>query len=125
VIQLFLYGFLTWLIPFVVAVPMMDRDGQPVLPIGVFKSLMIVVGTAVGAWLLVRVFRRLPAFKSAGAVVGLLWLGINVGLDLLVLLPMTRMSVPDYFGEIGLRYLLIPIMSIAIDAAARGSSGAT
>lgn len=50
-IKLALYGFLTWAVPFAVAVPLMGRDGQPLLPIGVFKSLMVVVGSAVGAWL--------------------------------------------------------------------------
>ncbi|MFM9887285.1 MAG: hypothetical protein ACKVQT_30020 [Burkholderiales bacterium] len=120
-IGLVLYGFLTWLVPFAVSVPLMGRDGQPVLPIGAFKSLMIVIGSAVGAWLLVRVFRRRPVFKPAGAVVGVLWIGINIGLDLLILLPMTKMSLPDYFGEIALRYLVIPIMAIAIDIAADAS----
>ncbi|MFN0299989.1 MAG: hypothetical protein ACKVQU_06505 [Burkholderiales bacterium] len=110
-IGLVLYGFLTWLVPFAVSVLMMTRDGQPVLPIGTFKSLTIVVGSAVGAWLLVRVFRRRPIYKPAGLVVGLLWIGINIGLDLLILLPMTKMSLPDYFGDIALRYLVIPIMA--------------
>ena len=122
-IKLVLYGFLTWLIPFVVSVPLMGRDGQPLLPIGIFKSLMIVVGSAAGAWLLVRVFGQRPAFKHAGLVVGLLWFGVNVGLDLLILLPLTKMSLPDYLGDIGLRYLVIPIMAIAISAAS-STSGA-
>ena len=39
-IKLLLFGFLTWLIPFVVSVPLMGRDGQPILPTGMFKSLM-------------------------------------------------------------------------------------
>ena len=59
----FLFGFLTWLIPFVVSVPLVGSDGQPVLPTGMFKSLMIVIGSAVGAWLLVRVFRQRPSFR--------------------------------------------------------------
>jgi uncharacterized membrane protein YpjA len=88
-----------------------------------FKSLMMVVGSAVGAWLLVRVFRQRPAFKRAGMVVGLLWFGINVSLDALILVPLTKMSLPDYFGEIALRYLVIPIMAFAIGVAT-STSGA-
>lgn len=122
-IKLFLYGFLTWLIPFVVSMPLMGKDGQPILPTGLFKSLMIVVGSAVGAWLLVRVFRQRPAFKHAGLIVGLLWFCINVSLDMLILVPLTKMSLPDYVGEIALRYLVIPIMAIAIEMSA-GTSGA-
>jgi hypothetical protein len=82
-----------------------------------FKSVMIVIGSAVGAWLLVRVFRQRPSLTHPGLVVGLLWLAINVGLDLLILVPMTKISLPDYFGEIALRYLVIPIMAVAVDAA--------
>jgi uncharacterized membrane protein YpjA len=119
--KLLLFGFLTWLIPFVVSVPLVGRDGQPILPIGIFKSLMIVIGSAVGAWLLVRLFRRRPLFRRPGLVVGLLWLGINVLLDLLILVPLTHMSLSDYAGEIALRYLVIPIMAVAIDAANRHS----
>jgi len=117
-IKLLLFGFLTWLIPFVVSVPLVGRDGQSILPTGMFKSLMIVIGSAVGAWLLVRVFRQRPSFGHPGLVVGLLWLAINVGLDLLILVPLTKMRLPDYAGEIALRYLVIPIMAVAIDRAA-------
>jgi len=120
-IKLLLFGFLTWLIPFVASVPLMGRDGQPILPAGMFKSLMIIIGSAVGAWLLVRVFRRRPLFRHPGLVVGVLWLAINVGLDLLILVPLTKMSLPDYAGEIALRYLVIPIMAVAIDTAGRSS----
>src|SRR5215470_2736007 len=43
----------------------------------VFKSLMVVIGSAVGACLLVRVFRQPPAFRHAGPIGGLLWLAMN------------------------------------------------
>jgi hypothetical protein len=56
-------------------------------------------------------------------VVGLLWFGINVSLDVLILVPLTKMSLPDYFGEIALRYLVIPIMAFAIGVAT-STSGA-
>jgi len=84
------FGLLTWLIPFVVSVPFYGAQGRPVIPIGVFKSLMIVVGSATGAWLLVRLFSQRPTFKRAGF----------------------------YFGEVGLRYCVIPIMSVATASAA-------
>ena len=122
-IKVLLFGFLTWLIPFVVSLPLVGRDGQPILPTGVFKSLMIVIGSAVGAWLLVGVFRQRPSFRHPGLVVGLLWLAINVGLDLLILVPLTKMSLWDYAGEIALRYLVIPIMAVAIDASTSGDAG--
>lgn len=113
-----MYGLLTWAIPFVVSIPLMGGGGQPVVPIGVFKSIMVLVGAATGAWLLLRVLRQSPPFKHVGVTVGFMWFGINLGLDLLVLVPLSGMGLSEYFGEIGLRYLLIPILAIAIDVAA-------
>lgn len=70
---------------------------------------------------LVRVFRQRPAFRPrAGRRPPLAW--HNVVLDLLILVPMTNMGLGDYAGEIALRYLVIPIMAVAIGAAA-GPSG--
>lgn len=118
--RLALYGVYTWLIPFVTSIPFYSPQGTPVLPLGLFKSLMLVVGSATGAWLLVRTFRRWPSLRHAGWFVGILWLGINVGLDLLILVPFSKMSLPDCFSEIGLRYLVIPIMSFALSAMTLG-----
>lgn len=113
-----LYGLLSWAIPFAVSIPLMGDGGQPVVPIGVFKSIMVLVGAATGAWLLLRVLRQSLPFKHVGVIVGFTWFGINLGLDLLVLVPLSSMGLPEYFGDIGLRYLLIPILAVAIDVAA-------
>jgi hypothetical protein len=119
-------GSFTWLIPFVASLPLYGPQGEPVIPTGLFKSLMLVVGSAAGAWLLVRTFRKRPSLKRAGLSIGILWLGINVGLDLVVLVPLSKMSLPDYFSEIGLRYLVIPIMSVALSSMTPGDGeGAT
>jgi hypothetical protein len=80
---------------------------------------LIVVGAAVGAWLVVRVFRERPRIRHPGIMVGGLWLAINLGLDLLILVRLTGMSLAIYATEIGLRYLIIPIMAVAIDSAGR------
>jgi hypothetical protein len=118
-----LFGVLTWLVPFVVSFGFYDRTGRLAVPAGVFQSVMVVVGGTTGAWLLVRVFRRPPAWPRLGLSVGLLWLGINLALDLLVLVPMTGMSVATYLGEIGLGYAVIPVMAVAFDAVAARPGG--
>jgi hypothetical protein len=82
------------------------------------KSILIVVGGSTGALLLVVYFRRITEeYLFAGAVAGTVWLLINWALDLIVLLPLSGMSIADYFAQIGLRYLLIPVIGIAIGAA--------
>ncbi len=113
-----LYGFLAWLIPFVTAFFFYSKEGGLVIDIFLFKTIMIVVGAIVGAFLLVSYFKRVNAnYLYEGIIVGLTWLGINILLDLLVLVPMSEMALPDYFAQIGLRYLVMPVMSMMVGSA--------
>ncbi|MBF3317536.1 hypothetical protein ISU75_18600, partial [Leptospira borgpetersenii serovar Hardjo-bovis] len=45
---------------------------------------------------------------------GFIWLTINWGLDFLILLPMSKMNVEDYFIQIGLRYLTMIFISFTV-----------
>ena len=113
-----LYGFLAWLIPFVASLFYYTREGKLTIDIFLFKSIMIVVGSFSAAFLLVSYFKKINAnYFKEGIVVGLTWFGINILLDLLVLIPMSGMSIADYFAQIGIRYLAIPAMSIAVGTA--------
>ncbi len=113
-----MYGVLTWLIPFCIAVPFYSRDGQLLIDIFLFKSIMIIVGSATGAFFLLRYFMHVTnQCLREGVVLGLSWLVINLLLDFAVLIPMTGMSLEDYSYQIGLRYLTIPIFSVAIGLA--------
>ena len=113
-----LYGFLAWLIPFVSAFFFYSKEGGLVIDIFLFKTIMIVVGALVGAFLLVSYFKKIRAnYLMEGIIVGLTWFIINILLDIFVLIPMSEMSLPSYFTEIGLRYLVMPVMSIMVGAA--------
>jgi uncharacterized membrane protein YpjA len=79
---------------------------------------MIVVGSFSAAFLLVSYFKKINSYYfKEGINVGLTWFGINILLDLLVLIPMSGMSIADYFTHIGISYLAIPAMSIAVGTA--------
>ena len=113
-----LYGFLAWLIPFVSSFFFYSKEGGLVIDIFLFKTIMIVVGAIVGAFLLVSYFKRIRAnYLMEGIIVGLTWFIINILLDIFVLIPMSEMSLSSYFAEIGLRYLVMPVMSIMVGAA--------
>ena len=117
-IRKILYGFLAWLIPFVTAFFFYSKEGGLVIDLFLFKSIMIVVGAISGAFLLVSYFKRIHVnYLMEGIIVGLTWFVINILLDLLVLVPMSEMSYADYFAQIGLRYLIVPVMSIMVGAA--------
>lgn len=112
-----LYGILAWLIPFVTSFFFYSKEGGLTIDIFLFKSIMIVVGSISAAILLVSYFKKIDTgYLKEGIIVGLAWFGINVLLDLLVLIPMSGMSVADYFTQIGLRYLVMPVMSIMVGA---------
>lgn len=113
-----LYGFLAWLIPFVTSFLFYTREGGLTVDIFLFKSIMIVVGSISAAFLLISYFKIINAdYFKEGVIVGLVWFGINILLDLLVLIPMSSMSIADYFTQIGLRYIVIPVMSITVGIA--------
>ena len=114
-----LLGIASWIAPFLAAVPFYGPQGQLAVPEPLFKSLMVVVGGAFGAWFLVLAFRHLSANIKTGLSIGLFWLGINVVLDLAILLPLSGQGFGEWFQAIGLRYLTIPVMAMAMGAVAK------
>jgi hypothetical protein len=113
--RLALFGFLSWLVPFVVSVPFYSSEGKLLIDIFLFKSLMIGVGSATGAALLVLYLRNMQKeWLREGIFAGSAMFAANIILDLLVLLPLSGMDMGTYFVQIGSRYLVIPIMGIAM-----------
>jgi hypothetical protein len=110
------YGLLTWLVPFAASFLFFGKGGHPVLPIGLIKSIMILIGASLGGVLLFRLFKEFSASLESGIAIGSVWALMNILLDLLILIPLTKMNLGEYFSEIGLRYLLIPIMAGAMGA---------
>ncbi|PWR75151.1 hypothetical protein ACKUB1_06165 [Methanospirillum stamsii] len=112
-IRIILYGIIVWLIPFLVAIPFYSPDGTIQVSDQLFKSIMIVTGSIVGAYLLIRLFSDIQEkFIQTGWIIGGIWLIINWFLDAVILLPLNGMDPATYFSQIGLRYLMIPVMSI-------------
>lgn len=105
------YGFLVWLIPFVVAIfifPIRQADRA------LFESIMPVVLTLSIVVFSVKYFRVVNGNYLTEAVrLGLVWLVISLGIDLLLFMqgPM-KMTPLDYFKDIGLIYLIIPVVTI-------------
>ena len=117
--KVWLFGVLSWLIPFLAAFAFFDAGGALTIPQPLFKSLMVVIGGAVGVGLLVLAFRQIKPSPMSGLLVGFLWLALNLVLDFAILVPMSGSNVPDYLADIGLRYLLLPIIAIAMGAVAQ------
>ena len=110
-----LYGFSAWLIPFIASIFFHSKEGGLTIDVFLFKSIMIVIGSISAAFLLIFYFKNINTnYIKEGIIVGIVWFVINIILDLLVLIPMSGMSVGDYSIQIGLRYLVMPVMSIMV-----------
>jgi hypothetical protein len=75
----------------------------------------MVIGVISGSYLLYRYFRLVDHdFIRHGVLVGFTWFAINILLDVLILIPIMKTSFAAYFMSIGLSYISIPSISIAM-----------
>lgn len=104
-------GFLTWLIPFLAAIPFFDQDGNVTTDIFVFKAVMIVLLSLISPIFMARVMRDVDiSFLSAGLTLGLIWFAINFGLDLIVLVGVFGNDLATWLLQTGIVYVnFIPL----------------
>ncbi|MGE0590663.1 MAG: hypothetical protein AB7O48_18930 [Cyclobacteriaceae bacterium] len=108
-------GFLTWLIPFIVSFGFYDRSGSLATSEDLFKSVMIVVSSVVGGWVLFSLFKGVKdSFVKWSWIIGAFLLSLNWVLDLVILVPFAKMDGWFYFESIGIRYLQILAFSVTI-----------
>lgn len=117
--KMVLFGFILWLVPFITGFLFVDRTGNFLIPETFFKSIMIVEGSLIGVILAVRYFRDINVdHVKEGIILGMVWLVINLTLDLgMVFAGFFPLSVVQYFTDIGLRYLTMPIYIIGLGLA--------
>lgn len=108
-----LYGFLIWLIPFITAFLIFPiRESNRAL----FESIMPIVITASVVFFAYHYFKKLDNnFVKEGLLLGVIWLAISFIVDLTMFMqgPM-KMSFADYLMDIGLTYLIMPIITIGL-----------
>ena len=113
-LKILLFGFFTWLIPFVSSF-FFYMTGELSIDIYLFKSIMIIIGGVAAAIFIIVYFNEVSTdFVKESIILGVSWLVINLILDLLILIPMSKMTLGDYFVQIGIRYLVIPVMCIMV-----------
>jgi len=115
-IKIAIYGLVLWLVPFIASFPFVDAQGNYTIPETFFKSIMVVVGALTGVLLSVSYYAGIKKnFFGEGVVIGVLWLAINLCLDLVMVYGgFFKMTPLQYFTDIGLRYLSIPIYTIGM-----------
>src|SRR5262249_39231364 len=97
----------------------------PLFPIkasnaALYNSVLQLIGLATGAWLLNRYFASRRASLGEALTVAVLWTAMNVVLDqpFFSFGPM-HMSGSQYWSEIGLGYLTLPILAVGATGLAR------
>jgi uncharacterized membrane protein YpjA len=114
-VRMLVYGFFTWLIPFLAAFLFYGKDGKLAIDPLVFKVVIAVIGGIVGIAFLVAYFKRIDKdYLTEGVIIGTVWLVMNIVLDLLTLVMMFQMQIGTYLMQIGLSYLMIPTMAIGM-----------
>lgn len=106
-----IYGLLVWVIPFVVAFLVFPlRTSERPL----FESIMPVAVTLAAVLFAVLYFKKVEAaFLKEGVLLGIVFFLVSVAIDL-VMFSKGPMAMPfsDYVKDIGITYLLIPIITI-------------
>jgi hypothetical protein len=106
-----IYGLLVWVVPFAVAFLIFPlRASERPL----FESIMPVVVTLATVLFAVLYFKKVEtAFLKEGVLLGFVFLVVSVAIDL-VMFSRGPMAMPlmDYVKDIGITYLLVPIITI-------------
>lgn len=107
-----LFGFLIWLIPFVVSffIFPLRSSSRPL-----FESIMPVVLTSAVVLFTVRYLHKINReFVKEGIFIGIVWLVISLVIDLILFMPESpmQMTLSDYVMDIGITYLIILIIPV-------------
>ena len=111
-LKIALYGFLTWLVPFAISFLVFPLRASNR---AFFETIMAVVVAAVATIFAALYLRRVnTGWLRASIVIGVAWFLINLVFDLFLFLPPSpmQMALPDYMMDIGLTYLIFPMVSI-------------
>jgi hypothetical protein len=113
------FGLLVWLVPFAVAFgAFAAKESWRSL----FESIMAVTLAAAVVGAVWAYFRKRQASTLEGLFLGLLWLAISLAIDLpLMLSPPINYSLSEYLADIGLTYVMIPIITTGLAAGYAGA----
>ena len=112
-IKISLFGFFIWLIPFIVSFIIfgLHKAYRPL-----FESIMTIIVAFVVVIFSVLIFKEIDQYYiKKGAIIGGIWILICLLIDIIIMVLMEslmQMSVGDYIMDVGLTYLIIPIITI-------------
>jgi hypothetical protein len=110
--RVMMFGLISWLVPYGVSMVFMGADGFVHSDYAFYRTVMLITVMLTTAVLLAAHFRSISqSFFREGVLVGMLWLEMNLSLDLLVVLPYSGMGVVNYLAQVGIDYVAIPLLA--------------
>ena len=110
-----LFGFFVWLIPLIVSFFIfgLHEDYRPL-----FESIMAVAVTLSVVIFSVIYFKTvIKDYFKEGVMIGIIWLIISLIIDLIIMVLLgsqMQMSIGDYMMDIGITYVIIPVITIGV-----------
>lgn len=114
ILKIILYGFFIWLIPFLISIIIFPLKSS-MNPL--FESIMPVIITLVAVTFSYLYFNGVKEnFIKEGIIIGVSWFVISIVIDLVLFLPSSpmQMSFADYLMDIGLTYVMIPVITVGM-----------
>jgi hypothetical protein len=113
-LKLCLFGFLIWLIPFLVSflISSLRETNRPL-----FESIMPIILTVTTIVFSILYLKKIKENQvNESILAGLIWFCISIIIDLIMFLPESPMQMTfiDYIMDIGITYLIIPIVAIGL-----------
>jgi len=105
-----IYGFLLWIIPFIISIAIFPfKKPEPFL----FHSLMTVISVFTVVILSILYFKKTNGNLREGIFLGIIFLVVSLSFDYFMFIwgPI-KMTVPAYIKEIGITYLIYPIITL-------------
>ena len=111
-LKIVLFGFLVWLIPFMVSFFIYPLKTPMYSLFESIMSLLIAVAAVIFSYFY---FKDIGAnFVREGVVTGIVWFIIAIVIDLVMFLPASpmHMNFTEYMMTVGVKYLIIPVVTI-------------
>ena len=111
-LKIVLFGFLIWLIPFAISFFIYPLKAPMYSLFESIMSVLIAISAVIFSYLY---FKDIETnFVMDGIKTGIMWFIIAIVIDLLMFMPASpmHMNFTDYMMTIGVKYLIIPVVTI-------------
>lgn len=119
-LRIIVFGIIVWAIPFIAGMLLFPlKAGMPAM----FDTLMAITVCAASCVMGLQLLKtQSSSFGEKAVLIGLAWAVICIAIDLPIFTLALDMDLLHYMGDIGLIYLMLPIILWALAGASRVSA---